>query len=98
VEAPLPLAAPQLVSPADDTTGVSDSPTLTWDAVPGATSYYVQVASDPAFSNKLYLGVTTSTSQALTGLPGGGCVYWRVLSMATGLTGTWSEVWTFGCQ
>ena len=93
-----PLAAPQLVSPTDDATEVSDSPTLEWDAVDGATSYYVQVASDAGFSNKVYVGTTTATSKALTGLAAGGCYYWRVMSLAAGRTGTWSDVWTFGAK
>jgi hypothetical protein len=90
-----PLAAPVLTAPDDGATGVSSSALLEWDPVDGATSYYVQVASDAAFTNRLFIGSTTATQQQLTGLPAGGAVYWRVMSLASGRTGTWSDVWSF---
>ncbi|MCB0769244.1 MAG: hypothetical protein KDC00_02435 [Flavobacteriales bacterium] len=40
-----------LVSPADGATGVSGGSALTWNAVPEATSYDIQIATDAAMNN-----------------------------------------------
>lgn len=42
------LPAPTLISPANGATGQSTSPTFTWSAVPGATSYRILVATNLA--------------------------------------------------
>ncbi len=44
-------ATPTLVSPADGDSGLSTTPTLSWGSVTGATSYRVQVCTDPACSS-----------------------------------------------
>ncbi len=49
VSAPL-TAGPTLTAPLDGSTGVATTPTFTWSAVTGATSYTLQVATDPAFA------------------------------------------------
>ncbi len=73
-------AAPTLTAPANGSVGMATTPTFTWNAVPGATSYDIQVASDPAFATI----VASSTGQAATSftpgaaLAGGTAYYWRV--------------------
>ena len=42
-------AAPTLSSPTNGATGVSTSPTLTWNTSSGATSYRLQVSTSSAF-------------------------------------------------
>ena len=46
----LPVA-PTLLFPANGATGVSKNPELNWNDVAGATSYAIQVATDPSFTN-----------------------------------------------
>ncbi len=46
-----PSTAPTLNTPANAATNVVSMPTLTWDAVAGATSYAVEIATDAAFTN-----------------------------------------------
>ncbi len=41
---------PVLVSPSDNSTNQSLTPTLSWNAVTGADSYKVQVSEDPGFA------------------------------------------------
>ena len=72
-------AAPVLSSPADASTGISTSPTLSWQSSAGADSYGVQVSTVPDFSTTVYsqAGIT-STSTVVTGLAGNTTYYWRV--------------------
>jgi hypothetical protein len=93
-----PLAAPVLVSPTDGATGVTAPWTLQWEAVTGATGYYVQVASDAGFANKVFIGTTPDLEQVITGLTTGCTVYWRVMATAAGNYGPWSDVWSFTAQ
>jgi aqualysin 1 len=93
---PPPPAAPTLVSPANGATGVSTSPTLTWNASATATSYRVQVATDAGFTNVVSDQANLpGTSANVTGLAGNTVHYWRVNASNAGGTGPWSTVWSF---
>ncbi|MFH1195548.1 MAG: T9SS type A sorting domain-containing protein [bacterium] len=48
------LAQPAPVLPVDNATGIAKTPTFTWLAQPGATSYRLQVATDVAFTNIVF--------------------------------------------
>lgn len=70
-------SATTLSAPANGATSVSTSPTLSWSAASGATSYdvYFGTSSSPAlYSN------TASTSLAVSGLTSGTTYYWRVVA------------------
>lgn len=92
---PVP-AAPALSSPANASTGVSTSPTLSWQSSTGADSYGVQVSTDPSFGTTVYsqTGIT-STSTAVTGLAANTTYYWRVNATNTGGTSGWSTTFNF---
>jgi hypothetical protein len=70
-------AAPSLSSPASGATGVATSPTLSWSAVSGATSYdvYLSTASSPAFLRNV-----TTTSTSVGPLTAGTLYYWTVVA------------------
>ena len=91
-------AAPTLASPASGATGVSITPTLTWNALSGATSYQVQVSTTSDFSTTTTIFIQsniTTTSQQLSGLAIGTVYYWRVnATYAVGTSG-WSDIWSF---
>jgi subtilisin family serine protease len=89
-------AAPTLVSPANGANNVPRSPTLTWNASSGATSYRVQVCWDPSFNTNVYdrSGIT-STSTVVTGLAGKTLHYWRVNATNANGTSKWSTTWSF---
>lgn len=55
-----------LTAPTVGQTGVSTTPTLSWAASPGATSYLVEVATDPGFTNIVATRTVTGTSTTLT--------------------------------
>jgi hypothetical protein len=89
-------AVPTLVSPADDTTDVSHTPTLTWNASSGATSYQLQVATDSFFVSIIYSDSSlTSTSQAISSLVSSTTYFWRVRAGNAGGSSAWSSVWRF---
>ena len=89
-------APPVLVSPADGARNVSRSPTLTWNASSGATSYRVQVSTDPSFSTLVFdqAGIT-GTSVSLSGLAGRTVHYWHVNATGSGGTSAYSATFSF---
>jgi len=83
--------APEIVSPADSAVNVSITPTLTWSSVPEATSYQVQVASDPVFNTIVTerTGVL-DTSAVMGGLSIKSTYYWRVAAIDDSGDVNWS--------
>jgi len=70
--------APSLVSPADGSTGVATSPTLTWSAVAGALGYLVEVDDDADFSSPEFTATVTGLSTTASGLDASTLYHWRV--------------------
>ncbi len=92
---PEPPAAPVLLSPADGATGISTSPTLSWNASSGATSYRVQVSTSSGFATTVYDQSVTTTSTTVAGLVAGTTYYWRVNASNSAGTSGWSTAWSF---
>jgi hypothetical protein len=73
------LGTPALTAPAASATGVSVNPTLSWNAVSGATSYNVAVSTDTGFLFYIHASAVSGTSLALpASLSPGVTYYWRV--------------------
>ncbi len=89
-------APPTLASPASGASGVSTSPTLTWNSSPGATSYRVQVSVDAVFgTTAVNQSNISATSLAVTGLTGNKPYFWRVSASNAGGMSANSTVWSF---
>ena len=89
------LAAPTLISPTDNSTGIEFSgTTLQWSAVTAATSYEYQLDDNSAFSNPLSNNIITLTAATGT-LIAGTTYYWRVRAANGSSNSPWSEVWLF---
>jgi hypothetical protein len=72
-------AVPILVAPADGATGVKVVPTLSWNAVPGALNYTIEVASDAGFTTIVATGTSDTASWAVnTVLEHETEYFWRV--------------------
>jgi hypothetical protein len=73
------------------------TPTFNWDMVEGASSYKLQVSTDPNFGSSAFNPVTTKmTSYTLSGTLKPGNYYWRVqVNRYGGIVNDWSEVETF---
>lgn len=87
---PSPLA---LISPLDLTTGEL-LPTLIWDGSTGATSYLIEIATDPGFTNIVVSEMVGMNSyffdQALLNMT----YYWRVTG-TNGCGSVVSDIWEF---
>ena len=93
---PGPPAAPTLSSPADGARNVSRNPTLVWNASAGATSYRVQVSTDPSFGTTVFdqSGIA-GTSVAVSGLGSRIVYYWHVNASNSDGTSAYSATWSF---
>ena len=91
------LDNPVLISPADDAT--VDAPfDFVWHSVDGATSYMVELASSPAFSNVIERVTVTDTVASMllfSKLSHGQQQYWRVQSCSDSCYSGVSEVRAF---
>jgi hypothetical protein len=92
---PVIPVAPVLTSPANGTTNLVINPTLTWNAVSGATSYSVQVSAAVDFGTLIVNASTTSTTLSPSGLVNGATYYWRVSASNSVGTSAWSPVFSF---
>jgi hypothetical protein len=73
---------PALVSPADNATNVSLTPTLSWTGSDICSySYHLQVAKDAGFTNLVVNTWTTQTSRTLSTLELNTDYYWHVKSL-----------------
>jgi hypothetical protein len=89
-------SAPTLASPLDGSTGISTSPTLSWNASNKAMSYELQLSTSSTFSTTLVdqVGIM-GTSFSMGGLANNIRYYWRVRSANNGGVSDWSSVWSF---
>ncbi|HSH04524.1 MAG TPA: M36 family metallopeptidase [Anaerolineae bacterium] len=93
---PNTVGTPNLTTPADTATNESILPDFSWSAVSGASSYYLEVATDMAFSNIVYTATTSTNSHTTTSfLAGSTTHYWRVTASNLCTTGTPSSVFSF---
>jgi hypothetical protein len=89
-------AAPTLASPSNGATGISTSPTLSWSAPTGATSYRLQVSTSSTFSTNVFdQSSITDTSQQVPGLGNNTLYYWRVNATNAGGTSSYSSTRSF---
>ena len=93
-----PPIAPTLISPPNNSNGISLTPILDWNDAQGATHYTLQVSPVNNFSNTVIdeqnLNVSEYQVQANT-LQSNMLYYWRVLAGNIGGNSPWSEVWNF---
>lgn len=91
------LASPVLLSPANGATNQSVNSTLRWRSVPLATSYDMQLGTDPGFTSGIVVSdsLLPDTTRALTGLTPGAVYYWRVRARNASGAGQFSLAWSF---
>ena len=93
----LPIS-PTLVLPTDGANDVGLMPTFEWTAVADASSYYLEIATDPTFNNLVYtatIAAPTTMHTLGSNLDGDTLYYWRVTSSNICGAGIPSSVFTF---
>ncbi len=91
-----PPSAPVLVSPDDEATDVSITPTLVWESSGEVDHFTLQVASLPDFSNLVINEDNiTETSYEVNALDYSTTYYWRVMGHNDAGDSPWSEEWSF---
>lgn len=91
-------AGPALMTPPDGADNVSFKPYFSWTEVDQASSYLVEVASDPGFGDVVYSASVSGTSHtAETPLGASVTYYWRVTAQNV-CGSSMSETFTFTTQ
>jgi subtilisin family serine protease len=92
---PVPVA-PVLLLPASSAVNQSLTPTLSWNASSGATSYNLQVSTTSNFTAAVQnFNGLTAVSKALSGLANNTVYYWRVSATNASGTSLWSATYSF---
>jgi GEVED domain-containing protein/putative BNR repeat neuraminidase len=89
------LPACNLVSPANDTTVSTASPTLVWMRSAGSTTHHLQVATDSTFTTIVKDTTTSDTTKALTGLLNNTKYWWHIQATNGIGTGGYSQLFNF---
>jgi hypothetical protein len=91
--------SPFLSSPVNGATSQLLSPSLSWSASGGATSFTLQVSLNSSFTSFVYnQNGLTSLNQQVTGLTALTLYYWRVSATNGFGTSGWSDTWSFTTQ
>ncbi len=90
-------AGPALVSPANAATNVATTPTFSWNAVAGASSYTLEIATDPTFVTIAISasGLTGTSYTPPAPLNTGALFYWRVRAISACGTSPYAAVFHF---
>jgi len=86
-----------VVAPTNATTGVSLTPTFSWNPSVGAASYTLQVATDAGFTAIVVnqTGITTTGFTLTTALTASTPYFWKVLAVSTASVTATGAPWTF---
>ena len=86
------------VEPLNGSKAISTSPTLKWNRTIGASSYRLEVNTNPDFSNTVIFdnSLITDTIHVLTGLSNNTTYYWRITANSNSLAKTkTSDIYSF---
>lgn len=88
---------PVLAFPNNNAVNIEDTVILKWNYPQLASSYKLQIATDPAFASGIFLNESglADTFKVITGLEGQKQYYWRVSSTNAGGTSSYSNAFSF---
>jgi hypothetical protein len=87
-----------LLTPADNSTDIKQTPLLTWEAIAGVHGYQVQVALTDNFAELLvnsFVDVESSSLSVPLVLEKNTQYFWRVRAYKTIDSCNWSDIWSF---
>lgn len=88
-------AAPVLISPANNETGVSPTGSIAWNALAGNISYEVQLATDAQFTQIVVQTTLANITSLPVSLDAETTYFWRVRPSSVCGVGEWSAIFTF---
>ncbi|MCL4253599.1 MAG: hypothetical protein KJ043_07465, partial [Anaerolineae bacterium] len=91
------LPAPTLIAPANAFSTTNFNVNFSWNAVPDATQYQIQIATDSGFTNIVHDHILAGTTYNYA-LSNSGTYYWRVRALNTIKFGLWSASRQFTIQ
>jgi hypothetical protein len=91
----LPPSSPNLISPLNNSLGISTSPILKWASVSGSIAYHLQVALDSIFNSLVVNDSTLQVNQKEVQLQGNKKYFWRVRAKNNFAWSQFSSVWNF---
>lgn len=90
------LNSPTLISPTNNSTGVSSKPTFIWDSVANTKVYEIQVATDNQFKNLVFSADSLKDTTVISAdLQADNTYYWHVRAKNDFSISPWSEIWKF---
>lgn len=90
------LSPPNLTLPADLAENVATPLDLSWQAVQGATSYFLEISTDNQFANTILSSdIGNNTTYSATTLSNLTQYYWRVKTVKDALESDWSAIRSF---
>ena len=85
------LLPPTLTAPVDEDELLNNRPTFTWDPIPFATGYTIQISKNELFTSLVgTYQVTTASYTPTSDLPINSHLFWRVQSKGTNGPSAWS--------
>ncbi|MCC7439428.1 MAG: T9SS type A sorting domain-containing protein [Armatimonadetes bacterium] len=94
-ESPISLLAPQLLTPPNNTTSAPLLVTMTWDSIPEASDYEVEIGKDATFESVDTTLTSTTAWAELAGLPNATTYHWRARARSGAATSAWSRPFQF---
>jgi hypothetical protein len=90
------INAPKLISPLDNSSVSSQQLFLTWNKVPGATSYYLYNSFELSNIDEKFIEVNDTVASLKNGLNFGDMtIYWKVVPKKGDTLGNHSPIWKF---
>jgi hypothetical protein len=89
---------PMLTSPNNNDTGISLTPSFSWDAISNASSYDIEIATDLEFNSIIATQNITTNSYTAASLNQSTTYYWRVKAKNSCGEGDFSSVSSFTTQ
>lgn len=90
------LIAPKLISPQQESVLQGNTQTFTWESVPGAATYHLQIATTPNFAGNVYSNINiVLPTRTIQQFNAGTTYYWRVKAVNNVYQSAWSETGKF---
>ncbi len=92
------VGQPELVMPANYASSVGKKLRFEWKQIEGGNYYHFEISTDSNFKSTIFYIRTNKNYANYDKLETDTKYYWRVQAENDGVTGDWSDIWTFSTQ